>query len=211
MKDQLELLLSEKLSEADINIPSPAQNKIVDFLLLLIKWNQTYNLTSIRYPEKMITHHILDSLSIAKLLQGDEILDVGTGGGFPGIPLALTEPSRNFVLIDSNGKKIRFLLYVIQQLQISNVLLVQERVERFKSSRQFTTIISRAFSSIKDFIEQTQHLCDKNCKFLAMKGEYPLAELADLPNGFSVKAIDVIEVKGLEAKRHAVTLQRAEA
>jgi 16S rRNA (guanine527-N7)-methyltransferase len=210
MRDQLLSLLSEKLSEADINISAPIQNKIVDFLLLLIKWNQTYNLTSIRYPEKMITHHVLDSLSIAKLLEGNQILDVGTGAGFPGIPLALTEPSRSFVLIDSNGKKIRFLLHVIQQLQIPNVMLVQERVESYKSSHQFTTIISRAFSSIKDFIEQTKHLCSKDCKFLAMKGEYPLAELADLPNGFSVKAIDVIEIKGLEAKRHAVSLQRTE-
>lgn len=203
----LEKLLIEKLTAANDQVPDLVIGKLAEYISLLERWNQTYNLTSVRDPEEMITRHILDSLALRPYLQGKTILDVGTGAGLPGIPLALTEPDREFYLLDSNGKKTRFVTQATVNLKLSNVKVIQSRVEKFKPELCFDTIISRAFSSIAEFLRLTQHLrCPGGC-WLAMKGEYPTAELAEISKEFSAEVHD-LKISGLEAKRHVVRIMK---
>lgn len=205
--DLLNGLLTEKLAAANFSVPELMQEQLLHYLFLLNKWNHVYNLTGISEPQGMITQHILDSLSITPYLHGKQILDVGTGAGLPGIPLAITQPERNFVLIDSNGKKTRFLNHVIQSLALTNVKVVQARVEQFAYEHCFDSIISRAFSSIIDFLQKTQHLCCMNGQFLAMKGTYPTGELVALNDAFKVLAVHKLVVPGLVAERHLVVVE----
>jgi 16S rRNA (guanine527-N7)-methyltransferase len=206
-KEKLANYLAQKLVYAGYNINHSVQEKIIAYLSLLHKWNSVYNLTRITQPEDMVTRHILDSLSIRSYLQGQQILDVGSGAGLPGIPLALVEPDRTFQLLDSNAKKTRFLLHVVQELQIKNIKISQARVENFIPNYCFDTVMSRAFSSLSDFIKLTQHLCCKNGQWLAMKGQYPQEELAEIDETFAAIVYDV-PVKGLDAKRHIVILKK---
>jgi len=205
--DQLLKSLTKKLAAAQYAVSPAAQEQLIHYLQLLIQWNQAYNLTSVRDPQEMITRHILDSLSISPYLQGQRILDVGTGAGLPGIPLALTQPQREFVLNDSNGKKTRFLTQVVLTLKIPNVTISQARVEQLPSTPCFDSIVSRAFSSIAEFVNLTQHLCCENGCWLAMKGENPTKEIAELDDQFSTIVYD-LTVKGLDAKRHLVSIKR---
>lgn len=200
-----EKLLTEKLAAANYSFSNSIIHKLVEYISLLDRWNQTYNLTSVRNPENMITRHILDSLAIKPYLQGKFILDVGTGAGLPGIPLALTNPDCEFYLLDSNGKKIRFVTQAISTLQLTNVQVIQSRVENFTPEICFDTIVSRAFSSIAEFLKLTQHLCCKDGCWLAMKGEYPSAELAELSKEYLVNVYD-LKIPGLDAKRHIVKI-----
>lgn len=184
---------------------SSIQQQLADYLALLQKWNKTYNLTSIDDPAVMTTRHIADSLSISPFLIGQRILDVGTGAGLPGIPLALSHPDKEFFLLDSNGKKIRFLQHVVQTLKLNNVHPVQARVEKFNSTACFSTIMSRAFSSLADFVAKTRHLCCPDGLLLAMKGTYPTDELTALGNEFKV-TVHPLTVPGLQAERHLVCI-----
>lgn len=208
---ELKKLLAQKLATTDSVIPEPIQDQLVNYLLLLEKWNQTYNLTSVRDPKEMVTQHILDSLSIAPYLHGKNILDVGTGAGLPGIPLALTQPERQLTLLDSNGKKTRFLIHVIQSLNLTNVKVAQARAEAFSSEPCFDTIISRAFSSLADFLQKTQHLCCKTGIFLAMKGQYPSEELTAINSDFTVLNVEKLNIPGLNAERHVVLIKKGNA
>ena len=185
-------------------MPVFAQQKAIAFLQCLKKWNQTYNLTAIRDIDAMITHHLLDSLSVAPYLEGQSILDVGTGGGFPGIPLALYFPEKQFTLLDSNGKKTRFLLQAVTTLRIKNVQIVQMRVEDYHTPPCFDAIIFRAVKSIPEMIARSEHLCGKNGRFLAMKATYPVKELQNLSNPFTVQALTV---PGLNAERHLIIVE----
>lgn len=207
-KEQLSNLLVLKLSTANCKITLLAQEQLLNYLLLLDKWNHTYNLTSVRDIEEMIPLHILDSLSIANYLHGQRIIDVGTGAGLPGIPLAITQPEREFVLLDSNGKKTRFLIHVLQQLNLTNVVVVQERVENYKPEKCFDSVVSRAFSNLNDFLQKTQHLCCADGQFLAMKGQYPHDELAVIGDNFKIIAIQALTIPELSAQRHLICLAK---
>lgn len=172
------------------------------FLRELSKWNAAYNLTAIRDPVQMVTHHLLDSLSVLPYLHGECCLDIGTGAGLPGLVLALARPQTRWTLLDSKSKKIRFLQHIVLELKPANVELVTGRAEHYEPSRRFSTIISRAFGSLADFQRITAHLNAKDGHLLAMKGTWPGHELAELVD---VKPEVVkLQVPGLESERHLV-------
>jgi 16S rRNA (guanine527-N7)-methyltransferase len=181
--------------------------RLVGYLRELHKWNKAYNLTAVRNPAAMASRHILDALAMQPYLRGTRMLDVGTGAGLPGIPLALANPDNQFTLLDSNGKKIRFVQHVVGELGIDNVVPVQARVESWKAPGEFDTIVSRAFSSLADFINSSGRLLAPGGCLLAMKGKLPQEEIAALPAGWQVTGSFVIDVPGLDAERHALVLQ----
>lgn len=179
----------------------PYADKLMHYLSLLDKWNQAYNLTAVRDVEAMLKRHVMDSLAVSPWLQGSRIIDVGTGAGLPGIPLAVTHPQCQFVLLDSNGKKIRFLEEVKRQLSLENVQIEQSRVENYHPEQGFDTVISRAFSELEQMIRWTRHLLADNGIWLAMKGRYPENELKQLSYPSSVHCY---QVEGLDAERCCV-------
>jgi 16S rRNA (guanine527-N7)-methyltransferase len=169
---------------------------LTDYLMLLNKWNLAYNLTAVRDLETMVSKHILDSLAILPWIKGNRILDVGTGAGLPGIPLALAKPEFHFVLLDSNGKKIRFLNEAKRQLKLSNLEIVQFRVENYHPAQGFDTVVSRAFSSLAQMIQWTHHLIAEKGLWLAMKGHYPDSELNTIHQNYTVERYRVAEIEG---------------
>ena len=175
-------------------------------MLRLHKWNQIHNLTSIRDPFQMLSKHIIDSLAVSPYLQGPNILDVGTGAGLPGLPLALTHPQYRFALLDSNGKKTRFLTHVIQTLMIANVDIIPLRVEKYHPKNCFNSIVSRAFSQLNEFLDKTRHLCCENGIFLAMKGQYPAEEIAAIDADFKLLDTKDLQIAGLDQKRHLLII-----
>lgn len=195
MKDetQIKLLLEQSLQSFDLKAISAS---LADYLFLLNKWNSTYNLTAIRDVEAMVGKHILDSLAILPWLKGNRIIDVGTGAGLPGIPLALAQPEINFVLLDSNGKKTRFLNEVKRQLNLKNLEIIQNRVENYHPAQGFDTVLSRAFSSLGQMIQWTHHLIADEGIWLAMKGRFPDVELNDIKQNCTVKSYSVAGVDG---------------
>ncbi|EDY87223.1 methyltransferase GidB [gamma proteobacterium HTCC5015] len=178
-----------------------------DYLALLEKWNKAYNLTAVRDPSKMVSHHLLDSLAIAPFIQGECILDVGTGAGLPGIPLAIAFPEWQFTLLDSNGKKTRFVSAAKRELGLTNVDVVQARVETLAVERGFDTITSRAFSELQPMMEWTQHLLAPNGRIAAMKGPRAEQELAPIRASIQDLAIESVDVPGLEGQRFMVCFQ----
>jgi 16S rRNA (guanine527-N7)-methyltransferase len=182
------------------------ERRLLDFLALLGKWNRTYNLTAIRDPAEMVTRHLLDSLAIEPHLRGPRVLDVGTGAGLPGIPLALVRPDLSFTLLDSLAKKIRFVRQAIAELGLTNVEAVQARVEDHRPAAPYDTVVARAFASIPDMLALAGHLCARGGRILAMKGGHPRAELEPTPAGFTVEAVRRLSVPGLDAERHLVVL-----
>jgi len=182
-----------------------------DFMALLGQWNQAFNLTAITEPKHMISHHFLDSLAISPYLHGNTIMDVGSGAGFPGLPLAICHPNRQFCLADSHRKKTAFLRQVVFALGLCNVEVLHARVESasFNSTLSpFTTLISRAFSDINTFVTLSQQHCAANGKFLAMKGQYPSEELTGLATTISIQEVVKLLIPGLDAQRHLVILQK---
>lgn len=214
----LEQQLANGLEQQSLSISQAEQDKLLQFVGLLTKWNKTYNLTSIRDPKEMVTLHLLDSLVMLPFFTEDKtikrVLDVGTGGGIPGIPLAICLPDIEFVLMDARSKKIRFIQTVIAQLGLKNVRALHSRVEDYRigeNERYFDRIISRAFASLADMLTLCQHLCyqnkdHKNGKFLAMKGQIPEEEIAQLPEGFRIEQINELKVSGLDAQRHLLQI-----
>ena len=177
-------------------------------LRLLDKWNRAFNLTAVRDPAEMVARHILDSLSARPFLFGVSVLDVGTGAGFPGLPLALVEPRRHFTLLDSGGKKIRFIRHVLGELALDNVVIEHLRVEAFEPADLYDAVISRAFSSLGAFVRRCGGLVATGGCLLAMKGRYPDAELTGLPAAWEVADVARLEVPGLAGDRHMVVLRR---
>jgi 16S rRNA (guanine527-N7)-methyltransferase len=175
------------------------------YLELLIKWNRAYNLTALHDPEDMVIKHILDSLSILPWIKGQTILDVGTGAGFPGIPLALAKPDCAITLLDSNGKKTRFLKEVVRVLAIKNVEIIQSRIETYRKTSGFDTVTSRAFSSLKNMVDSTHHLINENGMWLAMKGRYPQEELEALKLPFRV---ETYQLDGNESQRCCILIEK---
>jgi 16S rRNA (guanine527-N7)-methyltransferase len=203
--------LSEQLArlagELPFSLPPPAEHQLLDFIALLDKWNRTYNLTAVRQPAQMISRHLMDSLSIVPYLHGERILDVGSGAGLPGIPLALVCPDRHFTLLDSNGKKTRFMQQAVAELGLENVSVVHSRVEQFQSPAGFDTITARAYATLGELVRGARHLCRPDGRFLIMKGAYPVAEIDDLPTGFELEASYPLRVPGLEAERHLLVVR----
>lgn len=205
MKDKLHLtqLLEQGLKEQGIpNVSEP----LLDYVYLLDKWNAAYNLTAIRDLESMIYKHILDSLAIIPWLRGTHLIDVGTGAGLPGIPIAIARPELHCVLLDSNGKKIRFLNEVKRQLNIKNIEAVQFRVENYQPTQGFDTVVTRAFSSLEQMMQWTQHLIADNGQWLAMKGRYPESELNRLNKTYHTHQYSV---KGIEGERCCILIDNA--
>ena len=170
----------------------------------LERWNGAYSLTSIRGREAMITHHLLDSLSIHEHLRGTRIADVGTGAGFPGLPLAVANPERRFTLIDSAGKKVRFVAHAARELGLGNVEAVQSRVEDLQPAVPFDTVTARAFAALPDLLESVRALCGPATRVLAMKGRHPEAELEAVPSPWRVLETRPLEVPGLGETRHLI-------
>ncbi len=187
--------------------PELAQ-KFEQLLVLLDKWNRAFNLTAVRDPGEMVSRHILDSLSARPFLTGVSILDVGTGAGFPGLPLALVEPQRHFTLLDSGGKKIRFVRHVLGELALDNVVVEQQRVEAFEPADLYDVVISRAFSSLGEFVRRCERLVATGGCLLAMKGRYPAVELTGVPGNWEVADSARLEVPGLTGERHMVVMHR---
>jgi len=184
-------------------------NKITKYLLyldLFHKWNKSYNLSAIRQPEHMPSKHILDSLSIQNHLEGNTFLDVGSGGGLPGIPLAISMPNKRFTLLDANGKKTRFLFQVKQSLSLDNVEIINERVEEYQVSVPFEGVICRAYSSISGIVSTCAHLHGRSGKIFAMKGLIPRDELSELQKHYKVETIHRLEVPGVEGERNLIIL-----
>lgn len=201
---RLEPVLQEGL--ATLSLPVELSSPLLAYLQLLAKWNRAYNLTAVREPADMVTLHLLDSLSVNPYLHGGRILDVGTGPGLPGIPLALANPVKTFTLLDSLGKKTRFIQQVINTLELQNVTVVQSRVEAFQPSQGFSTVISRAFTSLQEMVSHSSHCLESGGRLLAMKGQYPRAELDALGSEVEVLSVEQLEVPGLSAVRHLVIM-----
>ncbi|MFI8466532.1 16S rRNA (guanine(527)-N(7))-methyltransferase RsmG [Stutzerimonas kunmingensis] len=193
-----------------VELSEGQQQQLLAYLALLIKWNKAYNLTAVRDPDEMVSRHLLDSLSVLSFVaeSGQTWLDVGSGGGMPGVPLAIMFPDCSFTLLDSNGKKTRFLTQVKLELKLANLEVVHSRVEQFQPAEAFDGITSRAFSSLEDFASWTRHLGNTQTRWLAMKGVQPDDELQRLPADFRLDACHVLKVPGCQGQRHLLILRR---
>ncbi|MDW7551007.1 16S rRNA (guanine(527)-N(7))-methyltransferase RsmG [Pseudoalteromonas peptidolytica] len=200
--------LNELLADTSIELSEQQKQQLVDYVQLLDKWNKAYNLTSVRDPKEMMVKHIMDSLVVAPHLTGSNYIDVGTGPGLPGMVLAIARPDINFVLLDSLGKRVRFLMQVKHGLGIDNATPVQSRVEEYQPSVKLDGVLSRAFASLQDMIQWCSHLIDDQGVFLALKGQYPADELEKLPNGVSLSQDISLVVPKLDGERHLIILSK---
>lgn len=186
MTDRLEAALEQGLRDLTLGVPANAQQKLLHYLHLIVKWNKHFNLSGITAIQEMVPLHLLDSLAVSPYLEGERILDIGSGAGLPGIPLAIANPDKNFVLLDSNGKKTRFLFQVKVALELSNVEIINARVDEYLSTAdtgEFSLITCRAFSSLSSIVKMIEKPLAGGTKLLAMKGVYPHDEIAELQQG----------------------------
>ncbi len=199
------------LAAAGVALPPQARGKLAAFLALLAKWNRTYNLTAIREPERMVTHHVLDALSVLPHLpsRAVRVLDVGSGGGVPGLPLAIARPATAFVVLDANQKKGAFLQQAAIELGLGNVEAVTARVEAYAPAAPFDVVVARAFSDLATFARAGRRLLAPGGHLLAMKGGIPEDEIAALPTNVRVVAVPALAVPGLDAARHLVVMEAA--
>lgn len=201
-------ILAKGIAEAGLPIDAQKQQKLLAYLALMQKWNKVHNLTAVRDADEMVTLHLLDSLVVLPFIDGKVLLDVGSGAGLPGIPLAICLPDLKVTVIDSNNKKVSFMRQAKAELGIDNLEVLGGRVEEITPTRKFDMVISRAFSDLDLFISLTHQLCEEQGKWLAMKGVYPEAELAELEKKTGIKAskVEELNVPGLAAQRHLVFL-----
>ena len=200
-REDLLPILQSGLIALDLKLDQAVQEKILAYISLLHKWNKTYNLTAIRHTKEILIRHIFDSLAIVPFITGPDVLDFGSGGGLPGIPLALALPEYNFILLDSSNKKTIFLNHVVLSLKIENVKVVTSRIEEFSFSSGFATIVTRATNALGKIVNETNRLCAKKGQILAMKGKYPKEELETIVDPQEVYNI---EVPYLDEERHLV-------
>ena len=203
------MTLAAAARELGVELDDEQLRALTAHLDLLDEWNARMNLTAIRDRPSQLTKHVLDSLSVRPFLRGARIADVGSGAGFPGIPLAVVEPARRFVLIESTGKKCRFLEHVRDALALANVEVVQSRAEAYEPAARFDTVIARAVGPIADLVRHAGPLLGAGGRLLAMKGRYPEDELAVRLNGWKVAAVHRLVVPGLEEQRHLVEIVRS--
>ena len=197
--------LNQGLAAIGLELTEQQVDLLESYLNLLAKWNQTYNLTAIREEERMVSYHLLDSLSLVPhLTGGTRLLDVGSGGGMPGIPAAIARPDMKVVVLDANHKKTTFLRQAVIELKLNNVEVITDRVEAYQPAEKFDRITSRAFSELAEFVKLSRHLLADGGQFVAMKGVYPYEEIAQLPEDVAVAEVLPLSVPGLDAERHLV-------
>lgn len=206
--------LQHLLNETELNVSAAHQAQLIKLVELLNKWNKAYNLTSVRDPQEMLIRHIMDSLVVSPMLEGECFIDVGTGPGLPGLPLAIINPDKQFYLLDSLGKRMSFIKQVIFDLGITNVTPIRSRVEDFKSDDNrwpehgFDGVLSRAFASLDDMLQWCHHLPNRNGKFYALKGMIPKDELTRLPEGLALEQVHQLAIPQLEGERHLVIVKQ---
>lgn len=200
--------LDAGLDALGITVDTDKKQRWLAFLGLLMKWNTAYNLTAVRDPREVVSRQLLDSLALAPWLTAQPLLDVGAGGGLPGIPLAILHPERAFTLLDSNGKKTRFLTQCKLDLGLTHLQVVHARAEQFQPAEPFTQISSRAFTALPNLVDWCDHLLAPGGRFLALKGQYPQDEVEALPRGWQVSASHRLHVPGCEAERHLLIIER---
>ena len=212
----LESILSERLTKGlvalNIDLSANQQKRILQYVSLLNKWNKVYNLTAVREPERMIGLHILDSLAVLPHLKETQtrtqrVLDVGTGGGLPGIALAIARVDMHVTMLDSLQKKTTFVRQAIGELSLTNAAVVCERVEQFTPAEKFDVVISCAFAELSDFVNGAKHLLADDGRMFAMKGVNPVDEIARLPDGFEFEKVIELNVPQVEGKRHLVVIK----
>ncbi len=201
-------LVEKGLSQLGLKVSEHQLNSFISIIERLEKWNKAYNLTAIRDPEQMVILHLLDSLVIVPFLKSGPLLDVGTGPGFPGIPLAILQPERQYSLLDSNGKKTRYLKQLVFEMKLEQVTVLDTRVEQWQPDQPYDVIVSRAFASLDKMVTLTQHLLSENGVWQAMKGERVEQECSDLPDFVEVESIHSLKVPMLDAERYLVTLRK---
>jgi 16S rRNA (guanine527-N7)-methyltransferase len=199
--------LGNGLAAMQLALPEAAQAKLLAYLDLLAKWNRTYNLTAVRDPADMVSRHLLDSLAVLPFVHGKNLADLGSGAGLPGVPLAIARPDLAVTLVESNGKKARFLREAIRSLPLANVTVAQARVQ--DATGTFDTITARAFASLPDMLAWGGHLLAPNGRWLALKGRADPAELGAMPDGFRIIAIHELRVPGADGERCVIELVRA--
>ncbi|MHA7881261.1 MAG: 16S rRNA (guanine(527)-N(7))-methyltransferase RsmG [Saccharospirillum sp.] len=199
-------VLLKGLAQQGLTLAEDAIERLLAYHGLLAKWNRAYNLTSVRDPQAMIARHLLDSLSVLPFVRPASLLDVGTGPGLPGMVLALVQPDHPVTLLDSNGKKTRFLTQVKMELGLTQVEVVHSRLEQWQPGHGFAQITSRAFATLAEMVAKSAHLLAPGGRFLAMKGLYPHDEIAALPPGYRVEAVHTLQVPGTDGARHLVEL-----
>ena len=203
MKAKLENLLAQ----AEIQLTDLQKDQLIQLVQLLNKWNKAYNLTSVRDPQEMLVKHILDSIVVSPYLQGDRFIDVGTGPGLPGLPLAIINPTKQFVLLDSLGKRISFIRNAVRELGLTNVEPVLSRVEEYQPAQKFDGVLSRSFASLKDMTDWCTHLPKQDGYFYALKGIYHEDEVQELDKKFEVKDVITLNVPELVGERHLIVLR----
>ena len=203
MKAKLENLLAQ----AEIQLTDRQKDQLIQLVQLLNKWNKAYNLTSVRDPQEMLVKHILDSLVVSPYLQGDRFIDVGTGPGLPGLPLAIINPSKQFVLLDSLGKRISFIRNAIRELRLTNATPILSRVEEYQPEQKFDGVLSRAFASLKDMTDWCHHLPKENGYFYALKGIYQEDEINELNEKYTIQEVIKLHVPELIGERHLIVLR----
>ena len=203
MKAKLENLLTQ----AEIQLTDLQKDQLIQLVQLLNKWNKAYNLTSVRDPQEMLVKHILDSIVVSPYLQGERFIDVGTGPGLPGLPLAIINPTKQFVLLDSLGKRISFIRNAVRELGLTNVEPILSRVEEYQPEQKFDGVLSRAFASLKDMTDWCHHLPKKDGYFYALKGIYHEDEVQELDKKFEIKGVITLSVPELVGERHLIVIK----
>jgi 16S rRNA (guanine527-N7)-methyltransferase len=206
------MTVAEKLAQGidglRLHLPDKAQDHLVRYLALLAKWNRTHNLTAVRDPDAMVSLHVLDSLAVLAHLKGESVADVGSGGGLPGIPIAIARPTWRVVLVESNQKKAAFLEQCRIELALDNLGVEHRRVESWRPAEVFSEVISRAFSDLAEFVRLSSHLVGPGGSLVAMKGVHPYEEIAQLPPTVAVAEIVPLQVPGLDAARHLIVMRK---
>jgi 16S rRNA (guanine527-N7)-methyltransferase len=207
-REELMRTLADGARALHLDLGEAQLGKLMDYLTLLSKWNAVYNLTALRDPRQMVTHHLLDSLAVVPAFDGAKnILDVGAGGGLPGIVLAIARPDMRVSMVDTVHKKTAFLTQVKAELGLANVNVYTARVEQLKVPQKFGVITSRAFAELNDFVTWSGHLLEEGGRFIALKGVMPNEEIARLPAGWKVGKVESLTVPGLDAERHLVFIE----
>ena len=206
----LSAVLGEGIEAMRLDVSPAQQDKLMDYLALMFKWNAVYNLTSLRDPMQMVTHHLLDSLAAVPAFAGARnVLDVGSGGGLPGIVLAIVRPDMKVSMIDTVHKKTAFLTQVKAELGLANVTVYTARVEQLQVSDKFDVITSRAFADLSDFVNWSSHLLADGGRYIALKGVAPKDEQERLPAEWKVDKVEPLDVPSLGAERHLVFIERS--